>query len=158
MLPPSSLVTSPKGAGSWVLNCARRTRPFRGCAFREQGGPTSLPLPSQLAYIFLTPLHVCGGWKGWARRWRHSGKQCSVAVTTSARRHRAASAWFHRSTRRMSHRPTARRNHRIMPPPTLPALRSRTLPSHPLRRILLPRIFFREPSIQGRQDHQCECR
>ena len=30
------------------------------------------------------------------------------------------------------------------------------LPSHPLRRILLPRFFFGEPSIQGRQDHQRE--
>jgi len=31
-------------------------------------------------------------------------------------------------------------------------------PSHPLRRILSPRFFFRKPSIQGRQDHQRECR
>ena len=31
-------------------------------------------------------------------------------------------------------------------------------PSHPLRRILLPRFFFCEPSIQDRQDHQREYR
>ena len=41
--------------------------------------------------------------------------------------------------------PRARRNHE-------PA------PSHPLRRILLPRFFFCKPLIQGRQDHQRECR
>ncbi len=33
-----------------------------------------------------------------------------------------------------------------------------TLLLHPLRRILLSRFFFCEPSIQGRQDHQRECR
>jgi hypothetical protein len=41
--PPSFLVTSYKGAGSRVLNCARPTRAFRGRAFREHGGPASLP-------------------------------------------------------------------------------------------------------------------
>ena len=31
-------------------------------------------------------------------------------------------------------------------------------PSHPLRRIVLPRFFFCKPSIEGRQDHQRESR
>src|SRR5262245_18796206 len=36
MLPPSLLAWSPQGAAWSILNCARRTRPFRGRAFREQ--------------------------------------------------------------------------------------------------------------------------
>jgi len=46
--PPSpfllnSLTTSPKGAGSWGLNCARRTTTALSWGFREHGGSTSLP-------------------------------------------------------------------------------------------------------------------
>jgi hypothetical protein len=82
--------------------------------------PASPPPPSSFVIL---PLQVCDGWKGWARRWRHSGKQCLVAVPESVRRHCAVSARFYRSARRMSRRPTARRNHHIMSPPTLPALR-----------------------------------
>lgn len=47
------------------------------------------------------------------------------------------------------------RNRCMMSPPKLASSRS---PSHPLRRILLPRFFFCEPSIEGRQDHQRERR
>ena len=37
--------------------------------------------PSKLARFPSPP--VRGGWKGWARRWRHSGKLCLVAVQTA---------------------------------------------------------------------------
>ena len=117
---------------------------------QEINRPPSSFHPSLLVIL---PLQVCGGWKGWARRWRHSGKQCLVAVTESVRRHCAVSAQFHRSMRPMSRRPTARQTPRIMSPPTLPALRQRhppltPIPAPPLSSPLAQRTDYRARAVQ----------
>jgi hypothetical protein len=101
--PPSFLVTSYKGAGSRVLNCARRTTTM-------MLHPSLLAFHSREGGLFDPPLR---------------------ASNEGLLRPRVARAQEIKQT---------------------------TLPSHPLRRILLPCFFFCEPSIQGRQDHQRECR
>ena len=52
--------TFPGWQGGAALDCARRTRAFRGRAFREQGGRSSLPATHLIPLLTQTPRHRIG--------------------------------------------------------------------------------------------------